>query len=70
MILLIKKERPADPKCNVLCFILDNQWFNLTAHDIRTALVNARLEYHESHLSWGKMRTPCSSLHVLVLNKR
>ena len=38
MILLIKKERPADQKCNVLYFILDGQWFNLTAHDMRTAM--------------------------------
>ena len=48
MILLIKKERPADQKCNVLYFISDDQWFNLTAHDMRTPLVNAGLEYHES----------------------
>ena len=38
MILLIKKERPADQKCNVLYFILDGQWFNLTADDMRTAM--------------------------------
>ena len=47
MILLIKKERPADQKCSVMYFILDDPWLNLTAHDMRTALVNAGLEYHE-----------------------
>ena len=41
------KERPADQKCNILYFVLDDQWLNLTAHDMRTALVNAGLEYHE-----------------------
>ena len=35
MNLLIHKEKPANQKCNVLYFILDDQWFNLTAHDIR-----------------------------------
>ena len=29
---------------NAFYFILGEQWFNLTAHDMRTALVNAVLE--------------------------
>ena len=41
MILLISQNRPADQKYNVFYFILGEQWFNLTAHDMRTALVNA-----------------------------
>ena len=53
MNLLINKERPADQKCYVLYFILDDQWFNLTAHDMKTALVNARLEYHRSQAPPG-----------------
>ena len=65
MILLIKKERPADQKCSVLYFILDDQWFNLTAHDMRTALVNAWLEYHEPQTTAGtpmsKFTSPSSS---------
>ena len=39
-------EKLADQKCNVLYFILDDQWFNLTPHDMKTVLVNAGLEYH------------------------
>ena len=58
MILLIKKERPAVQKCNVLYFILDDQWFHLTAHYMRIALVNAGLEYHESQTTPG---TPMSN---------
>ena len=53
MNLLINKERPADQKCYVLYFILDDQWFNLTAHDMKTALVNAGLEYHGSQATPG-----------------
>ena len=39
MILLIKQDRPADQKHNALYFILGEQWFNLTAHDMRAAHV-------------------------------
>ena len=53
MILLIKQDKPADQKCNVLYFILDDQWFNLTAHDMRTTLVNTGLEYHSSQTTPG-----------------
>ena len=38
MILLISQNRPADQKYNALYFVLGEQWFNLTAHDMRTAL--------------------------------
>ena len=48
MILLIKKERPTDQKYIVLYSILEDPWFNLAAHDMRTALINAELESHES----------------------
>ena len=53
MYLLIKRERPVDQKCNVLYFLLDDQWFNLTAHDIKTTLVNAGMEYHEPQIIPG-----------------
>ena len=39
--LLIKRERPVDQKCNVLYFLLDDQWSNLTVDDMKTTLVNA-----------------------------
>ena len=47
MNLLIKKERSVDQKCNVLYFVQDAQWFNLTAPDMKRTLVNARMEYHK-----------------------
>ena len=53
MNLLIRKERPADQKCYVLYFISDDQWFNLTAHYMRTTLANPGLEYHESQTTPG-----------------
>ena len=49
MILLISQDRPADQKYNAFYyFILGEQRFNLRAHDMRTALVNAVLENHRS----------------------
>ena len=53
MNLLINKGRPADQKCYVLYFILDDQWLNLTGDDMKTALVNAGLEYHGSQATPG-----------------
>ena len=53
MYLLIKRERPVDQKCNVLFFLLDDQWFNLTAHDMKTTMVNAGMEYHEPQIIPG-----------------
>ena len=53
--LLIKRERPVDQKCNVLYFLLDDQWFNLTANDMKTTLVNAGMEYHEPQIIHGNI---------------
>ena len=53
MILLISQDRPADQKYNAFYYILDEQWFNLTAHDMRTALVNAVLVNHRSQTAPG-----------------
>ena len=57
MILLISQNRRADQKYNAFYFILDEQRFNLTAQDMRTALVNAVLENHRSQATPG---TPLS----------
>ena len=46
MIHLIKQDRPADQRYNAYYFILDEQWFNLTVHDMRSTLVNAVIENH------------------------
>ena len=53
MYLLIKRERPVDQKCNILYFLLDDQWFNLTVHDMKTTLVNVGMEYHEPQIIPG-----------------
>ena len=52
--LLIKRERSVDQKCYVLYFLQDDQWFNLTAHDMKTTLVNAGMEYHRPQIIPGK----------------
>ena len=57
MIKLISQRRPEDQKYNTFSFILDDQWFNLTAHDMRSAPVNAVLENHRSQTTPG---TPMS----------
>ena len=57
MIQLISQKRPADQKNTTFYFILDDQWLNLTAHDMRLTLVNAVLENHRSQVPPG---TPVS----------
>ena len=49
----MKRERSVDQKCNVLYFLQDDQWFNLTAHDMKTTLVNAGMEYHRPQIIPG-----------------
>ena len=44
MNILIKQDRPADQMYNKLYYVLDEQWLNLTAHDMRSALVDDRLD--------------------------
>ena len=51
--LLIKRERYVDQKCNVLYILQDDQWFNLTPHDMKTTLVNAGMEYHRPQIIPG-----------------
>ena len=65
--LLIKRERPVDQKCNVLYFLQDDQWFNLTAHDMKTTLVNAGMEYHKPQTIPGTSLPNSTSLHLLHL---
>ena len=48
MSLLIRQDRPNDQKHNLLYFISGNQLFKLTAHDMKSALVNEKLENHAS----------------------
>ena len=44
--LLIRKYRPNAQKHNLMYFISRNQLFELTAHDMKSALVNEKLENH------------------------
>ena len=46
MSLLIRQERPNAQKHNLLYFISGDQLFKLTAHDMKSALVNEKLENH------------------------
>ena len=84
MNLLIKKGKSADQKCNVLYFLQDDQWFNLTAHDMKTTLVNAGMEYHRPQIISGTSLpnstspqspirlelTPCDSTSTTTLVKK
>ena len=53
MNLLIKKGKSADQNCNILYFLQDDQWFSLTANDMKTTLVNAGMEYHRPQVIPG-----------------
>ena len=44
--LLIRQYRPNDQKHNLMYFISGNQLFELTTHDMNSALVNEKLENH------------------------
>ena len=48
MSLLIRQDRPNAHKHNLLYFISGNQLFRLTAHDMKSALINEKLENHGS----------------------
>ena len=62
MSLLIRQDRPNAQKHNRLYFISGNQLFKLTAHDMKSALVNEKLENHGSQ--------KCSSKRVKVVNTK
>ena len=62
MSLLISQHRPDDQKHNPLYFISGNQLFKLTAHDMKSALVNEKLENHGSQ--------KYSSKRIKVLNPK
>ena len=67
MLLLISQDRPADQKYNAFYFILGEQWFKVTAHDMRTVLVSAVLENHRSQTTPGTPMSNFTSLHLLHL---
>ena len=53
MNLLINKGKSVDQKCNAQYFFQDDQWLNLTAHDIKRTLVNAGMKYHRPQVIRG-----------------
>ena len=53
MNLLIKKGKSVDEKCNDQYFFQDDQWFNLTAPDMKRTLVNAGMKYHRPQIIPG-----------------
>ena len=53
MNLLIKKGKSVDEKCNAQYFFQNDQWFNLTAHDMGRTLVNAEMKYRRPQIIPG-----------------
>ena len=53
MNLLIKKGKSVDEKRNAQYFPQFDQWFNLTAHDMRRTLVNEGMKYHRPQIIPG-----------------
>ena len=53
MNLLINMGKSVDHKCNAQYFFQDDQWFNLTAHDMKRTLVNAGMKYHRPQVICG-----------------
>ena len=81
--ILIKQDRPADQKYDELYYVLDEQWLKLTAHDMRSALVDEKLDkessyttptstspmsHFSSHSSPAPMRSPMN-LELASFNK-
>ena len=67
MFLLLSADRLADQKYNTLYFLSGEQWFNLTAHDMRTSLVNAGLKIMDPRLLLGHLCPITYPLHLLHL---
>ena len=61
MNLLISQDRPDHQKHNLSYFISGNQLFKLTAHDMKSSLINEKLENHGSQTY--------SSKRVKVVNR-
>ena len=65
MLLLMNQSRPTHQWHNTFYLVLDEQWTNLTAHDMRTALVDIVLQNHRSQVAPGTpMSHPLPQLHL------
>ena len=60
MNLLIKQDRPSYQNYNKLYYLMDEQWTKLTAHDMRSALVDEKFEKLSSHIT---STSPCHMPH-------
>ena len=78
MNILIKQNRPADQKYNKFYYVIDEQWLKLTAHDMRSGLVDMKLDKQSTytthasispmpHLSSHSLPAPMRSLMNLEL---
>ena len=47
--ILIKQNRPADQKYNKFYYVIDDQWLKLTAHDMRSALIDMKLDKQSTY---------------------
>ena len=69
MNILMKQDRP-DGENNKLYYLMDEQWTKLTAHDMRSALIDDKKEKQNSHMSpatpshMSHLRSPTSPLPV------
>ena len=67
MNILMKQNRPADQKYNKFSYVIDEQWLKLTANDMRSALVDMKLDNqstYRTHASTSPM--PHLSSHSLT----
>ena len=69
MSLLIRQDKPYAQKHYLLYFISGNQLFKLTAHDMKSALVNEKLENHGSQTTSSK-RVKVVNLNQLTLQAK
>ena len=69
MNLLMKQDRPDDEN-NKLYYLMDEQWTKLTAHDMRSALIDGKQEKQNSHMfpaatsHMSHLRSPASPIPV------
>ena len=49
MNILIKQNRPADKKYNKFYYVIDEQWLISTANDMRSALVDMKLDKQSTY---------------------
>ena len=69
MSLLLRQDRPNAQKHHLIYFISGNQLFRLTAHDMKSALINEKLENHGSQTTYSKRVKVINPKHTDTLIK-